>query len=73
MLLQSVLIKLRAGLALSTDALVADVVNKMFITFFISRNITSRLLSDVYFSALNKLFISFLFDAQYFIYELISS
>ena len=54
-LLQSVLIKLREELALSTDALVADVISKMFITFFMLRNITLSLLSDIYFSVLDKL------------------
>ena len=72
-LLQLVLIKRREDLALFTDAFVADVVSKMLVTFFIFGNIISRLLSDIYFSVLNKLFISFFCsDAQYFIHKLVS-
>ena len=53
--LYSVLIKRRAELVLSTDALVAYIVRKMLITFFAFENITSKLLSDIYFSVLDKL------------------
>ena len=64
-LLYSVLIKRRAEMALFPDTIVADVVNKMVITFFIFGNLTSTLLSH---SVLDKLFVSFFCsDAQYFI------
>ena len=72
-LLKSVSIKQRAEYALSTDALVVDVIGKMLITFFIFGNITSTLLSYIYFNVLDKLFTSFFCtDAQYFIHKLIS-
>ena len=54
-----VLVIRRAELALSTDALVADVINKMLITFVIFGNITSRLLSDICFTVLDKVNVFF--------------
>ena len=67
-LLYSVSIKRRAEMALFPDTVVADVVNKILITFFIFGNLTSTLLSHIYFSVLDKLFVSFFCsDAQYFI------
>ena len=71
-LLKSVLIKRRPESALSTNALVADVVNKMLSTFFVFGNIASRLLFEIYFSIFDKLLNSFCCDAQHFIHKLIS-
>ena len=71
-LLKFVLIKRRPELALSTNALVADIVNKMLSTFFVLGNIASRLLFDIYFSTLDKLLNPFCCDAQHFTHKVIS-
>ena len=60
--------KTKGGDGSFPDTIVADVVNKMVITFCIFGNLTSTLLSHIYFSVLDKLFVSlFCSDAQYFI------